>query len=231
MANMFGIRTAWHGPSDTSPVGHAANLHLDLWSPNFGVQEWYRPQALDYEMFPGLPEVHDGYLYPNDQPGLGIDIDEKLAAKYPVRRSSKPGPKPDCLMVVQYGRKPMNTISGMSIDQQFQALTPRYSELAGKVAVVTGGARGIGLGIALRLAREGMRVVIGDINPKSLAQTQAALEKLDVSFLVVEGDLSQSKAIQNLFEQTIEKFGTVDLLVNNAADLRRKSSWMNMRLC
>ena len=44
VANMYGIRTAWHGPGDTSPVGHAANLHLDLWAPNFGVQEWYRPE-------------------------------------------------------------------------------------------------------------------------------------------------------------------------------------------
>lgn len=82
-ANMHGIRTAWHGPGDTSPVGHAANLHLDLWAPNFGVQEWCRFPDLVYEMFPGLPEVRDGYMYPNDRPGLGIDIDEKLAAKYP----------------------------------------------------------------------------------------------------------------------------------------------------
>ncbi|MAU10221.1 MAG: starvation-sensing protein RspA [Anaerolineaceae bacterium] len=82
-ANLFGIRTAWHGPEDTSPVGHAANLHLDIWAPNFGIQEWYRPSELDYEMFPGLPEVRNGYLYPNEQPGLGIDINEELAAKYP----------------------------------------------------------------------------------------------------------------------------------------------------
>lgn len=83
LANMYGVRTAWHGPGDTSPVGHAANLHLDLWAPNFGIQEWYRPSQLDYDMFPGLPEIRNGYLYGNDQPGLGIDIDEALAAKYP----------------------------------------------------------------------------------------------------------------------------------------------------
>jgi mannonate dehydratase len=82
-AQMYGVRTAWHGPGDTSPVGHAANLHLDVWAPNFGIQEWYRPTQLEYEMFPGLPEVRDGYLYPNDLPGLGIDIDENLAAEYP----------------------------------------------------------------------------------------------------------------------------------------------------
>ena len=82
-ANMYGARTAWHGPGDTSPVGHAANLHLDVWAPNFGIQEWYRASELEYEMFPGLPVVRDGYMYPNDQPGLGIDIDEALAANYP----------------------------------------------------------------------------------------------------------------------------------------------------
>ncbi len=82
-ANMYGIRTAWHGPGDVSPVGHAANLHLDLWAPNFGVQEWCRFNDLVYDLFPGTPEVRSGYMYPNDQPGLGIDINEDLAAKYP----------------------------------------------------------------------------------------------------------------------------------------------------
>jgi mannonate dehydratase len=82
-AGTFGVRTAWHGPGDTSPVGHAANLHLDVWAPNFGIQEWYQPSELEYEMFPGLPQVRNGYLYPNDNPGLGIDINERLAEKYP----------------------------------------------------------------------------------------------------------------------------------------------------
>ena len=82
-AGMYGIRTAWHGPGDVSPVGHAANLHLDLWAPNFGIQEWCRFPELVYDMFPGTPEVRDGYMYPNDRPGLGIDIDEELAARYP----------------------------------------------------------------------------------------------------------------------------------------------------
>ena len=82
-ANMYGIRTAWHGPGDTSPVGHAANLHLDLWAPNFGIQEWCRFSEAVYEVFPGTPEVRGGYMYPNDQPGLGIDVNEELAAKYP----------------------------------------------------------------------------------------------------------------------------------------------------
>jgi mannonate dehydratase len=82
-ANMYGIRTAWHGPGDVSPIGHAANLHLDLWAPNFGIQEWCRFPEVVCEIFPGTPEVRDGYMYPNDSPGLGIDIDEKLAAQFP----------------------------------------------------------------------------------------------------------------------------------------------------
>ncbi len=84
-AQVYGIRTAWHGPGDTSPVGHAANLHLDVWAPNFGIQEWCRFDNLVYEMFPGLPEVRGGYMYPNDMPGLGIDFNEQLAAKYPCK--------------------------------------------------------------------------------------------------------------------------------------------------
>lgn len=84
LAGHYGIRTAWHGPHDVSPVGHAANLHLDVWAPNFGIQEWCRFPQHVYEIFPGTPEVRDGYMYPNDQPGLGIDIDEALAARFPV---------------------------------------------------------------------------------------------------------------------------------------------------
>jgi mannonate dehydratase len=79
----FGIRTAWHGPGDVSPVGHAANIHLDLSSWNFGIQEWSGWTEKSIEVFPGCPELRRGYVYANDKPGLGIDIDETLAAKYP----------------------------------------------------------------------------------------------------------------------------------------------------
>jgi mannonate dehydratase len=85
LCEFFGVRTAWHGPSDTSPVGLAANLHLDLASPNFGIQEQTNPsfsEALQ-EVFPGCPEVRDGALWSNDRPGLGVDLDEQAAAKYP----------------------------------------------------------------------------------------------------------------------------------------------------
>lgn len=84
-AQTYGIRTAWHGPGDTSPVGHAANLHLNLWAQNFGIHEWCGFPDVVHDMFPGLPEVKNGYIYPNDRPGLGIDFDEKLAAKCPAK--------------------------------------------------------------------------------------------------------------------------------------------------
>ncbi len=83
LCETFGVRTAWHGPGDTSPVGHAANLHLDLCSPNFGIQEWTGFSEAEQAVFPGCPQVRNGYMYPNDQPGLGIDLDEAEAAKYP----------------------------------------------------------------------------------------------------------------------------------------------------
>ena len=79
----FGVRTAWHGPGDVSPVGHAANVHLDVASPNFGVQEWSGFNDALREVFPGCPEETGGYAYPNDLPGLGVDIEEKKAARYP----------------------------------------------------------------------------------------------------------------------------------------------------
>jgi mannonate dehydratase len=82
----FGIRTVWHGPGDVSPVGHAANVHLSLSSHNFGVLEWGAVHDRLAEVFPGFPEVRKGYAYPNDKPGLGIEVDEALAAKYPPSR-------------------------------------------------------------------------------------------------------------------------------------------------
>ena len=93
LCEAFGIRTAWHGPGDVSPVGHAANLHIDLSSYNFGVQEWWGPSDLIKEVFPGTPELRGGYLYANDKPGLGIDIDEKLAAQYPPDNANAIRPK------------------------------------------------------------------------------------------------------------------------------------------
>jgi mannonate dehydratase len=79
----FNVRTAWHGPGNVSPVGHAVNLHLDLASYNFGIQEQHLFSPTLRELFPGAPETKRGYLYANDTPGLGIDVDEKVAARFP----------------------------------------------------------------------------------------------------------------------------------------------------
>jgi len=79
----MGVRTAFHGPGDVSPVGHAANMHLDLAVPNFGIQELSLFRDETREVFPGCPEVHDGCMWPNDRPGWGVDIDQALATKYP----------------------------------------------------------------------------------------------------------------------------------------------------
>jgi mannonate dehydratase len=83
LCEFFGVRTAWHGPGDVSPVGHMANLHLDLACPNFGIQEAQLFDDVCREVFPGCPELKDGAMWPNERPGLGIDLDERLAARFP----------------------------------------------------------------------------------------------------------------------------------------------------
>ena len=85
MGEYFGVRTAWHGPGDNSPVGMAANIHMDLAAHSFGIQEWAFRTDEEHEVFPGIPEVRDGLAYANDRPGLGIDMNEGLAAKHPCR--------------------------------------------------------------------------------------------------------------------------------------------------
>jgi mannonate dehydratase len=84
LCEAFGVRTAWHGPGDVSPIGHAANLHLDLACHNFGIQEVINFDEPLYEVFPGTPELRNGYVWANDKPGWGVDIDEEKAAKYPI---------------------------------------------------------------------------------------------------------------------------------------------------
>ena len=82
-AEQFEVRTAWHGPGDVSPVGHAANIHLDLASLNMGIQEWAGMNDVLKTVFPGSPELRNGYVYANDRPGLGIDFDEHAVEQYP----------------------------------------------------------------------------------------------------------------------------------------------------
>jgi mannonate dehydratase len=88
LCEFFGVRTAWHGPGDASPVSHAAQLALELASYNFGVHEGGGFPKETAEVFAGCPEVKDGYMLAREKPGLGIDFNEELAAKFPY----KPGP-------------------------------------------------------------------------------------------------------------------------------------------
>ena len=88
LCEYFGVRTAWHGPGDASPVAHAAQLALELASYNFGVHEGGSFPKETQEVFVGCPEVKNGYMLAQEKPGLGMEVDEKLAAKFPF----PPGP-------------------------------------------------------------------------------------------------------------------------------------------
>jgi mannonate dehydratase len=83
LAELLGVRTAFHSPGDISPVGVAANLAVDVSTPAFGYQESHSYNDATHEVFPGTPDVRDGHLYPSTEPGWGVDLDEKAAAKYP----------------------------------------------------------------------------------------------------------------------------------------------------
>ena len=83
LAEWFNVRSAWHGPTDLSPVGHAANIHLDLAIHNFGIQESLQFNEASQEVFPGCPTIRNGYFYVNETPGWGVDINEEAAKKYP----------------------------------------------------------------------------------------------------------------------------------------------------
>ena len=97
----YGVRICWHGPGDMSPLAHAANIHIDLAAQNLGLQEWSGIEPPNFviqklkdnhgallEVFPGMPEYgNDGFVYANDKPGLGVDLNEKEAAKYPCENT------------------------------------------------------------------------------------------------------------------------------------------------
>ncbi len=88
LGEWFNIRTAWHGPGDVSPVGHSANCHMDLAVWNFGIQESVRFSEKLQSVFSGCPTMNKGYMSVNELPGLGVDINEKEAAKYPISTKS-----------------------------------------------------------------------------------------------------------------------------------------------
>jgi mannonate dehydratase len=84
MCEMFGVKTAFQEGGENDPVNQIAAYHVDLSSTAFGIQEENHFPPVVHEMFPGMGEIRKGYLYGSGKPGLGLDIDEALAAKYPL---------------------------------------------------------------------------------------------------------------------------------------------------
>ncbi len=78
LGEFFNVKSGWHGPGDVSPVGHAAHCHIDLAIWNFGVQESVEFSERTMEVFPGCPQIKKGYLWVNEAPGLGVDVNEAL---------------------------------------------------------------------------------------------------------------------------------------------------------
>lgn len=107
------------------------------------------------------------------------------------------------------------------LEQDWEAIPARHPELSGKVALVTGSSRGIGKGIALRLAKEGMKVVINSRTPEDVEATVAELKGYGTEVIGVPADQSRTEEVRRLLDETFEAFGTVHLVVNNAANLKR----------
>jgi mannonate dehydratase len=90
LADLYQIRTGCHGATDLSPVCMAAALHFDLSVPNFGVQEYMRHTPETDAVFPHAYTFENGMMHPGEAPGLGVDIDEELAAGYEYSRAFLP---------------------------------------------------------------------------------------------------------------------------------------------
>jgi len=80
----YEVKFAWHG-APNSPVGHMTNLTLDLTNENFGIHEHFGYPPLVQDIFAGHLEIKDGYAWVSEKPGWGIEVDEALAAKHPIR--------------------------------------------------------------------------------------------------------------------------------------------------
>jgi len=89
-AALYNVRTGYHGATDLSPITMAAALHLGLALHNFGIQEHMHHSPLTDEVFPHHYTFNAGYMHPGDVLGLGVDIDEALAASHPYQRAYLP---------------------------------------------------------------------------------------------------------------------------------------------
>ncbi len=90
LAELYQVRTGSHGATDLSPVCMAAALHFDLSVHNFGIQEYMQHTDETNKVFPHSYSFENGFMHPGDAPGLGVNIDEALAAKYPYQRAYLP---------------------------------------------------------------------------------------------------------------------------------------------
>jgi mannonate dehydratase len=90
LADLYHVRTGCHGATDLSPVCMAAALHFDISVHNFGIQEHMPHTAETDAVFPHAYTYRDGAMYPGDAPGLGVDLDEAAAARYPYERAYLP---------------------------------------------------------------------------------------------------------------------------------------------
>jgi len=90
----FGVRTAFQEGGENDPVNQLAAYHVDISSAAFGIQEENHFPPLVHELMPGTAQIRRGYLYGSGKPGLGVDIDEKLAAKYPIGEIPRGGAWP-----------------------------------------------------------------------------------------------------------------------------------------
>ena len=90
LGELHHVRTGSHGATDLGPVSLAAALHFDLSVHNFGIQEYMRHTPETDAVFPHAYRFENGAMHPGDKPGLGVDIDEILAAQYPYERAYLP---------------------------------------------------------------------------------------------------------------------------------------------
>jgi 3-oxoacyl-[acyl-carrier protein] reductase len=103
-------------------------------------------------------------------------------------------------------------------------------DLSGKVAIVTGSSRGIGRGIADRLAAEGVRVVVNGRQPETIEPVAREISQRGGQAIAVAADVGQADDVAHLFEQTVSQFGGVDILVNNAAWASPTAHFLEMDL-